>query len=805
MLNNLRFALRQLRKSPGFTLVAVLTLALAIGANTAIFSVINAVLLRPLPFPEAQRIVYLSESDAIQSAISINWLDFLDWKHDNTIFENLGVSRRESFNLSGVVGREAERISGAVVTADFFKVIGLKPQLGRTFTTEEDRAGGPALAVISDGLWQRAFQRNPSVLGHAINLHNALYTVVGVMPPQVTSPSGVDVWVPMMRRAAGVWSDRQNHPGLYAWGRLKNGVSVAQARAQINAIAAGLTKRFPETNTGVGAVVTPLLENQVGSYRQNLTLLLGAVALVLLIACANLANLLAVRGAGREREFAVRAALGASRGQVIRQLLSESLLLALLGGLGGFLIAFWGRDTIVALSPRGIPRLDDVQLDGWMLLFTLGLAFCTNFLFGLWPARLAAGTDVQLALSSGARGSSDSPASRRTRNALVIGEIALTLILLSAAGLVLKSFARAQALSLGFEPSGVLTARLDLPFRVYTTKEKVVQFSDRLLERLRALPGVTAAALSSNPPMMAGWQTDILPEGAPKPAPGQETSADTEIVRGDYFATLRGTLLGGRVFDQRDTETSPPVAIVDQSLAEHFFPGRSPIGKRLRIDPDDADNPRMFEIVGVVARMKLRGFDQISSLPIVYFPQTQVERTNFVLMVRTQNNPAALEKSIVAAVAATDPAQPVYEVRTMLDRAQNTWAAPRFISFLLLVFAGLALLLSTLGLYGVLSFSALRRLREIGIRLAVGAQRSDIRTLILGQGIRLLGIGLAIGFAGVLLSSRVLGSFLFEVNAIDPLIYGGVALLLALAALLACWLPARRAARVNPIVILRAE
>lgn len=804
-MNDLRFAFRQLRKSPGFTFVAVLTLSLGIGANTAIFSVINAVLLRPLPYPDAQRIVYLSESDQVQSAISINWLDFLDWKHDNTVFENLAATRRESFNLSGVAGREAERVSGAVVTANFFKVIGVAPEFGRVFSEDEDRRGGHALAVISDGLWQRAFQRDPNVLGRAINLHNALYTVVGVMPPQMSSPNGVDVWLPMMRRAAGAWDDRMNHPGIYAWGRLKNGVSVEQARAQIKGLAAGLEKRFPETNTGIGAVATPLLEDQVGSYRKNLTLLLGAVALVLLIACANLANLLAVRGATRAREFAVRAALGASRGQIVRQLLLESTLLALLGGLGGFLIAFWGRDAIIALSPPGVPRLDGVQLDGWVLLFTLGLALCTNFLFGLWPASLAAKTDVQLALSAGARGSSDSAASRRTRNSLVIAEIALTLMLLSAAGLVLKSFARAQSLSLGFEPRGVLTARLDLPFRVYTTNEKIAQFSDRLLERVRALPGVTAAATSSNPPMMAGWQTGILPEGAPEPPPGAGSSADTEVVRGDYFATLKGTLQRGRVFDQRDGGSSPLVTIIDQSVADQFYAGQNPVGKRLRIDPDDSGKPRFFEIVGVVARMKLRGFDQVSSLPIVYFAQTQVQRTNLVLLVRTQTEPGAPEKSIRAAVAATDPAQPVYEFRSMLDRVEETWAASRFVSFLLIVFAGLALLLSTVGLYGVLSYNALSRLREIGIRLAVGAQRSDIRALILGHGVRLLGIGLTIGFAGALLSSRVLSSFLFEVSALDPLIYGGVALLLALAALLACWLPARRAARVNPIVVLRAE
>jgi putative ABC transport system permease protein len=803
-MNDLRYALRQLRKSPGFTLIAVLTLALGIGANTAIFSVINTVLLRPLPYPEADRIVSLNESDATQSSISINWLDYLDWKRENTVFQELAIARRESFNLSDVTGRDAERISGAVVTANFFTVIGLSPQMGRAFTEAEDHVGGPRLVVISDGLWQRAFQRDPGVLGRSLNLHNQLYEVVGIMPPAMSSPKGVDVWVPMMRRAT-VWNDRMNHPGLYAWGRLKSGITLGQARAQMRTIAAGLEKKFPATNATVGAVVTPLLELQVGAYRRNLTLLLGAVALVLLIACANLANLLGVRGASRAREFAVRTALGASRGQIVRQLLTESFILAVIGGLGGFLIAFWGRDAVIALSPPGIPRLEDVTLDGWVLVFTFGLTLGTNFLFGLWPARMAARTDTQLALNSSSRGSSDSVAARRTRNGLVIAEIALTLVLLSAAGLVLKSFARAQAVSLGFQPLGLTTARLDLPFRVYSSKEKITQFSDRLLERVRALPGVLDAALSSNPPMMAGWQNNVLREGAPPPPPGQEISADTEVVRGNYFAALGGTLLRGRVFDQRDTGASPLVTVVDQSVADRFFPGEDPVGQRLHIQQDEEGTAPLFEIIGVVARMKLRGFDQISSLPIVYFSQAQVERTNLVLLVRTQGAPATLGKSIQAAVAAVDPAQPVYEMRTMLDRVQETWAGPRFLSFLLMIFAGLALLLSLVGLYGVLSYSALSRLREIGIRLAVGAQRSDIRALILGQGLRLLAVGLMLGLAGALACSRVLGSFLFEVKAIDPVIYAVVSGLLAAAALLAGWIPARRASRVDPIVTLRAE
>jgi putative ABC transport system permease protein len=803
MITDIRFAFRQLLKSPGFSFVAVFTLALGIGANTAIFSVINAVLLRPLPYPEANRIVTLSESTPSQPEISISWQNFLDWKTESIVFESLAVGRRESFNLSGVEGRGPERVSGFVVTAPFFKVVGLNPQIGRAFTEEEDKPGGQRLAVISDGLWQRAFSRDPTVLGRAIDLHNQLYTVIGVMPPQMASPSGVDVWLPLMRRVPG-WT-RGMHPSLYAWGKLKPGVSVDQARKQMKTIAAGLEQRYYSDNAGISVNVNSLLENQVGPYKKNLGLLLGAVVLVLLIACANLANLLAVRGVARAREFALRAALGAGRGQIIRQLLIESMLIALLGGVLGFLIAFWGRDAIIALSPAGVPRLNDVAFDDQVLAFTFGLALLTNLLFGLWPARLCANADIGLALKSGAHGSSDSLAARRTRNWLVVGEIALTLVLLISAALVLKSFARAQSLSLGFEPRGLVTANLDLPFRVYTTPDKIADFSEKILEKVRALPSVSDAALNSSPPLTSRWQTGYLREGEPEPPPDQQLSADTEIVTATYFSTMRASLMRGRVFSERDTSTSPPVTMVDQLLADKIFPGENPIGKRLRMDPADTGKNQMWEIVGVVGRMKARAFDDIDTLPVVYFPPRQVERTNYTLLIRTNLPAGSLERTIRETVASIDPAQPVYDVRTMFSRLQETWAHSRFMSFLLLVFAGLALTLSMVGLYGVLAFSMLRRLREIGVRLALGAQRSHINALILGHGFRLLGAGLVVGLIAAVTSSRFLRSFLYEVRAIDPAIYIGVSFLLACAALFACWIPARRASRVDPIVTLRTE
>src|SRR5947207_4686536 len=543
-MNDLRFALRQLRKSPGFTLIAVITLALGIGANTAIFSVIYAVLLRPLPYPEADRLMIITETDANQPQISVSFPDYLDWRRDNTAFEELAISRRESFNLSGLQGHAPEQISGGLVTANFFKVIGLTPQLGRVFSEEEDRVGGPLVAVISDRLWQRIFSRDPNVLGRSVSFGNQPYTIIGVMPPQMFSPRTAEVWFPIMRRTDNRdWQTRDNHPGLYGWARLKPNVTGEQALNELKQIAARLAKQYPDSNSAVSVTVTPLLENQVGDYRASLTLLLGAVTLVLLIACANIANLLAARGAARAREFAVRAAVGASRWQIIRQLLIESVVLALIGGALGLGLAAWGRDLLVALSPQGVTRFKDIALNGWVLVFSLGLSLVTSLLFGLWPAWHTSRADIQLALKSGGHGSSDAPGARRSRDLLVIAEVAFTLVLLSAAGLVLKSFANARALGLGFDPHLLLSARIDLPSPSYADGKKVLSFSTALMEKFSALPGVQNAALASTPPLMTGWQTSFVPEGAPDPEPGKMPSAEMNVVTPGYFQTIKTPLL----------------------------------------------------------------------------------------------------------------------------------------------------------------------------------------------------------------------------------------------------------------------
>jgi putative ABC transport system permease protein len=806
-MNDLRFALRQLRKTPGFTFTAILTLALGIGANTAIFSVIYAVLLQPLPYPDGDRIVILTETDSNQPQISVAYPDYVDWKRDNTVFENIAVSRRESFNLSGLPGRAPEQVPGGLVTGNFFKVIGLQPQLGRVFTEEEDRVGGPAVCVISDKLWQRVFARDPNVLGKTINFGNQPYTIVGVMPPQMFSPRTAEVWFPLTRRTGdAMWQSRDNHPGLFGWARLKEGVTIEKALAEMKEIQARLAIQYPKSNTGVSVTITKLLDNQVGEYRNSLSLLLGAVGLVLLIACANLANLLAARGAARAREFAVRAAVGASRWQIIRQLLIESFVLALAGGLLGLCLAAWGRDLLVALAPPGVPRFQNVALSGWVLVFSLALSFVTSVVFGLWPAWHTSRADIQLALKSGGHGSSESPGARRSRDLLVVAEVALTLVLLSTAGLVLKSFANARNLGLGFDPQLLLSARVDLPEPTYSDAKKLMNFHEALMQKLSVLPGVQNAALAANPPLMTGWQTSFLPEGMAEPEPGKMPSTEMTVVTDDYFQTIKTPLLRGRPFDTRDTKEAPPVIIIDQLTADRYFPGEDAVGKRIGMYVGGQNDQRLYRtIIGVVPHLKVYGFEETNVLPQAYLSMRQQPQTGLVVLLRTSLSPKSLEKPVREIVASLDPAQPAFEFKTMQERVEETWATPRLMSFLLVCFAVLALTLAIVGLYGVMAYNGLRRMREIGVRLALGAMPAQIRLMMLGQGMRLLAAGLIIGFIGAVALSRVVRSLLFGVAPNDPVIYATVTLVLIAASIVACWLPARRASRVNPMITLRAE
>jgi putative ABC transport system permease protein len=806
-MNDLTLALRQLRKSPGFTLVAVLTLALGIGANTAIFSIINAVLLRPLPYPNADRIMVLNESSGPGQDYSVALPDYFDWQDDNTVFEHLAATHKESRNLSGIPGRDPERVSCASVTRNFFNVIGLGAEIGRTFTEDEDKVGASPVVVLSDRLWRRVFNSDPTVLGQSITLHDQSFTVVGVMPPQVTSPQDTDVWLSMMRRSTNAaWMDRSHHPMIFVWGKLKPGVTVDQARTEMKGIAARLEKTYPDTNGGETAVVTPLLNNLVGKYRTNLGLLLGAVGLVLLIACANLANLFAARGAARAREFAIHAAVGATRGQIIKKLLSESFLIALLGGAFGFLFAVWLRSGLMALSPGDVSRFQQISFDLPVLGFTFLVVSLTTVLFGLWPAWQASHTNVQLALKEGSSASGDPPSAKRARDWLVISEIALTLTLLVAAGLVLKSFSKMQTLQLGYEPRNLFSARFELPWKTYSSREKIGTFTKALLEKVSVIPGVQSAGIGSNSPLMGGWQTAFYREGSRPVLQSNMPSADLEVITGDYFHTFKVPLLRGRTFNERDTKNSPRVIVIDQAMAEQVFPREDPIGKRLAVEVgNDEEGYVMSEIVGVVARMRFHAIDEMAPLPVIYCSMAQAQRTSLGLFVRSSMSTASLSKSIRDVAASIDANQPVYDARPMLDRVQESWGTHRLLSFLFSIFAGLALVLATVGLYGLLAYTTLKRVREIGIRLALGARPAQIRALVLSHGLKLLLIGSVFGLVAAVALSRALQSVLFEVRGIDPRIYLGVGALLFAATFFASWIPARRASRVDPIVALRTE
>ena len=796
-----------LRKQPGFSVIAILTLALGIGANTAIFSIVNAVLLRPLPYPDADRIMVLNESSGPGQDYSVALPDYFDWRNDNTVFEHLAATHKESRNLSGIPGRDPERVSCASVTRNFFNVIGLPPKIGRTFSEDEDKVGAPPVVVISDRLWQRAFNREPAVLGRSITLHDQNYMVIGVMPPQVTSPQDTDVWLSLMRRSNNpIWMQRFIHPMIYVWGKLKPGVTLEQARSEMKTIAARLEKAYPETNGKETAIVTPLLENLVGKYRINLTLLLGAVGLVLLIACANLANLFAARGAARAREFAIHAAVGATRGQIVKKLLIESFFIALIGGAIGFFMAVWVRDGLIALSPGDVSRFQQVSFDLRVLAFTFLIASFTTLLFGLWPAWQASHADIQLALKAGSAGSGDPPSAKRARDWLVISEIALTLTLLVAASLVLESFSRLQSLSLGYEPRALFTTRFELPWQKYNNRDKINIFAKALLDKVRGLPGVQNAAVSSNGPLMGGWQTGFWREENPRPQPSDMLNSDLEVVGGDYFSTLKVPLLRGRAFNERDTKDSPRVIIIDQAMAEQYFHGENPIGKRLGVDlGNDEEGWVMSEIVGVVAHMRFHTIDEMAPLPVIYCSLGQAQRTSLTLFVRSTMASAALERAVRDAVTSIDSSMPVFDAQPMSDRVRETWGAQRLLSFLFSVFAGLALVLATIGLYGLLAYTTLKRVPEIGIRLALGARPAQIRALILSHGMQLLLIGSVVGLIAAFALSRALQSVLFEVKGIDPRIYLGVGLILFGATLLAAWIPARRASRVDPIVALHTE
>ena len=800
MFQDLRYGVRVLLKHPGFTLIAVLTLALGIGANTAIFSIVNAVLLKPLPFAEPERLLWLGGWAGNDKEQGVTPADFLDYREQSRSFAQLAASISDSIpmNLSG--GGEPERLKGGLVTANYLDVFGTPPALGRTFAAEEGLEGGERVVVLSHALWVRSFGANPAIINQTITLDKRNFTVIGVMPPQFQYPPGVELWQPFSFPASpqSPFRSRQLH-FLRPVARLKPDVTRAQAQAEVETIARGLQALYPQTNTNRSLYLMPLQERLVGNIRLTLLVLLSAVGAVLLIACANVANLLLARASARSREIAVRAALGASRGRVARQLLTESLALALLGGLGGMLLAKWGVGLLVTFSAAYLPRAEEVQINTPVLGFTLAVALLTGLLFGLAPALQSARSNLTEALKEGGLGAGGKTRRHRTLNLLVVCEVALAMMLLVGAGLFVNSFIRLQQVSPGFDEKNLLTARIDLP-NPYAQPEKKAQFFEQLQQRVAALPGVEAVGLVTELPLArqsADFGFNI--EGRPAPPAGQDPHADIRNVNHDYFRAMRIPLRTGRHFTEAEARDNAKVALISDALAQIYFAGENPMGQRLHLG---SLNQGSYEIIGVVGDVRHRGLDG-ALRQTIYFPSLRLGYSN--LVIRTANDPTSLAAAVRREVAAMDPHQPVANIKTMERWVSESVAQPRFRTFLLGLFSAVALLLSIVGIYGVMSYAVSQRTHELGIRMALGASASDVLRMVIRQGMQLAGAGVAIGLVASLTLTRLLKDLLFGVRATDPVTFAAVAFLLMGVALLACYLPARRATKVDPLVALRRE
>ncbi len=800
---DLRYAVRMLVKRPGFTAVAVLTLALGIGANTAIFSVVNTVLLRPLPFTEPDRLVYAQGADLRDGSHggSISAPDFLDYREQTHVFERLSTFMPFSFTVTGD-GSASERISGALVSHGFFETLGIMPLAGgRTFLAEEEQSGRNAVAVLSYGLWQRRYGADPKIVGKTVALNGRAVTVVGVMPAGFEYPREAQLWSPIPFKSPET-SMRRAH-FLRGVGRLKPGVTLSQAQADVNAVARQLEQQYPESNTNFSMGLTPLPEWTVGEMRPTLLILLAAVGFVLLIACANVANLSLARGATRSREVAIRSALGASRGRVVRQLLTESVVMALLGGAFGLLLAMWGVDLLVSLSPENLPRVKEVTTDWRVLGFTLLVSVLTGILFGLFPALATSKTNLTETLKEGGRTGSGA-GRQRLRGLLVVAEVALSLILLVEAGLLVKSFLRLSNVDVGFKPTNVLSMQLTLPQTGYTDPPRRSAFYEQLVGRIESLPGVQAAGAVSELPL-SGQENDTFfnIEGKPAAAFGStENDANIRGISPAYFQALGVPLLKGRFFDRRDGLEAPKVAIVNESFVKRYLPGEDPLGKYLIIDFGE---PFKAEIVGVVGGIRHSSLAQPEPSAEMYVNVIQAPSYRTNLVVRAAGDPVQLTAAIRSEVQSLDKDLPVYNVKTMEQHISESAAQPRFRTLLLGLFAGVALVLASIGIYGVISYSVTQRTHEIGLRVALGAQRRDVLRLVVWQGMRMALVGICLGIIGAFVVTRVMSSFLFGVSATDPLTFAGVALLLAGVSFLACYVPARRAAKVDPMVALRYE
>jgi putative ABC transport system permease protein len=806
-----------LLKTPGLTFVVILALALGIGANTAIFSVVNAVLLQPLPFDHAERLVSLNETSKVMSDISISYPDFSDWRAQSQVFEKFGVYNRNSYNLTGF--GDPERILTAQMSADIFSALRVSATVGRVYTNEEDKPGGTPVAVLSYALWRRRFGGQSNIINQQLTFDGKPYTVIGVMPEGFQIPSRVEMWVPVGQLSAN-WKERGNHPGLYGIARLKDGVTVEQAQAEMSKLAGNLEKQYPDSNSGNGARVQSLLEVYVGNIRRTLWVLFAAVGFVLLIACANIANLLLARASARQKEMAIRSAMGAGRWRIVRQLLTESVLLALVGGSLGLLVARWGIHFILYISPNAIPRAREIALDWRVLTFTLGVALITGILFGLIPALQAGAVDVHETLKETGRGVTGR---HWLRSSLVVVEVATTLVLLIGAGLMIRSFYRLQKVDPGFSYEHLTSFSVTLPQKKYPTVEQRDAFFRRLLEASRSLPGVEGTAAASGLPLgNNGWQTSFTIEGQPPPPRNQIPLMEACLVSPDYFRVMNIQLKRGRFFNEHDDrsflvgrdlskldEDAQTVAgvnsiIIDEEFARRYWPNENPVGKQIRLGGNDPTAP-VLTVLGVVGRVKMEGLGEDSNRVQGYFALAQMPFSGMTIITRASADPTQLVSSLRQAVKDVDPNQPLYNIRTMTEIRDNSVAPERLNLTLLSLFAGIALVLAIVGIYGVMSYTVTQRTHEIGIRMAIGAQPRDVFKMVLGQGMMLALIGVAAGLMGAFGLTRLMRSMLFSVAPTDPLTFASIAVLLTGVALVACYVPGRRATKVDPLAALRYE
>jgi len=818
MLDDLRYAVRQLVKNPSFTVIAIFALALGIGANTAIFSVVNAVLLRPQPYPDADKLIILRERSRIFDNGAVGYMNWLDWQAGQHSFTDIALVRRESVNFSVGAGLGApERVRSVRASSGFLSVLGLKLKLGRDLSTTDDISGAPNVALISENLWRHDFAASPTVLGRRVLIDGLQREIIGVFPAELQFGRNPDVLVPLSEIAKEPWMlDRDSHQGWSGLGRLKPGVTISQAASDLDAIAIDLEKKYPQSNAGRRVKMWPLFESTVGDYRASLNLLVAAVVCVLLIACANVANLQFARALARAREIAVRAALGASRWSIARQLLVESILLAVIGAVAGVLLTVWCMDAILALTPPNVPRFHQAKIDLHVLAFTTFAGVLAGVLVGVWPAwRISHSGSISFALHEAAgRGSSDGLNRQRMRSGLVVMQAALAIVLLAGAGLTLKSFWHAQNAPLGFEPHGVVNFEVSLPMAKYKTGEQRNAFWTQLLPRVQSIPGVEAAAISSNSPFDDTENDNYFHITGTPPVPSdQRPTAETSVVSPDYFRVMRMPILRGRGFGAEDLPGEKGHSrsiIIDESFAQKYFASKDPIGQH--IDDNDTldEHAPPMTIVGVVPRTRNEapGELNVESLHLVeeYVLASQDPQSQNQLHVRTSlRDIGPIVAAVKREVESLDPDQPIGRITTMDDAIASSLATRRLTMVLLGAFAVLALLLASVGLYGVMALTVTQRTRELGIRMALGAERTNIFKLVLGQGMLLIAIGIGIGLIGAIAAGRALMSLLYNVGALD----GGAVIIavvsLALVALIACCVPARRATRVDPIIALRTE